>query len=439
MLSRLLYLEPCQLRRAWPFFALYLVLFAALTLADGLSLALFIVRVGTDQMPRFQALSAVCVMLSVCCYLRAAGRLDGVDVFTRILALPLLLFVLIWAALCLNILDDRALGLLFLVREVTFTVVLLHFGAYLQDHFTQAELHRVMPMIYAGGRFGGIAGGAALEHLSRFTEPANLLLLLAGLLGVSIVGLQAMERFVTRAEKRSEVAAVGWPCDHKPADASNSLRGFLSLLWCSPLLFWITLATVTLFWCRIGIAFQCNRCFERDFAGEAELSAFLGRYAQIALIASSLFQLFILSRMVDWMGLRGAHLIYAALVAAAALCGGSNMSLAAAVFGRFVEVELRYSLRNPLAQMTVNRLHGPLRTQCRAWSMGILIPATTLAAAVGLDYLLRTHSLRLVAMVTTGAAACYLAASLGLAASLTGTESQPRIRFPRPPLRRTAA
>src|SRR3712207_8886041 len=47
-----------ELRRLWPFFLLYLALFAALTLADGFSLSLFVQRVGAEHLPGAYALIA---------------------------------------------------------------------------------------------------------------------------------------------------------------------------------------------------------------------------------------------------------------------------------------------------------------------------------------------------------------------------------------------
>ena len=438
MVSRLLFLEEGQLRRAWPFFTLYLVLFAALTLADGLSLALFVARVGADQLPRFQALSAVCVMLSVGWYLRTADRSGSDRVFVGILIGPLLLFALIWAGLACGLLDERCLGLLFLGRELAFALVLLHFGAYLQEYFTRAELNRVMPVVYAGGRLGGIAGGAALEHLSQLVEPVHLLLPLSALLAVSILGVKLIHRFAATVEEPCEPKTVG--SEHgeprqsrarparEPVDAAtvetSTTRGFLAFVWRSPLLFWITASTAALFFCRAGLALQCNRCFEREFADEAALAQFLGRYTQIALAVSLPFQLLLVSRLVARIGLRGAQITYALLIAAAALGGWCGMPLAAAVFARFIETELRYGLRNPLAQMTVNLFRRRIRTQVRAWSLGVLIPVATIAASLGIDLLLRGDMPSGLALATIAAAAGYLAASLGLATSI----AEPRHR-----------
>jgi ATP/ADP translocase len=413
MVSRLLYLQPGQFRRAWPFLALYAVLFAALTLADGLSLALFVARVGAERLPRFQSLSAVLVMLSVGAYLWAAGRLPGDRVFIGILAGPMFLFAFIVGGLICGAPEAPGLGLLFVGREVMFALVLLHFGAYLQDYFLRAELNRVMPVIYAGGRVGGILGGGLLEHGSRHLEPPLLLLLTVFLLAACIAGVQIIQRVTARVDEPDE------PESPRPAEpGAASPPGFFSLVWTSPLLFWITVSTAALFFCRSGLALECSLCFEEEFPRDVDLAQFLGRYAQIALGISLLLQLFVVNRLVDRMGLGCAHLAYAAMLAAAAVSGWGGMTLAAAVYARFVESELRYGLRNPVAQMTVNYFPKPIRTQVRAWSLGFLIPAATLAASLGLEALTRSGSLRGIAFLTIAAGAAYLAASLGLATTI---------------------
>ncbi len=450
MVNRLLYLEPGHLRRAWPFFALYLVLFAALTLADGLSLALFVARVGADRLPLFQALSAVCVMFVVGWYLLFADRCGTDRVFVGILLGPLVLFAVIWAGLSTSVLAGGGLGILFLGRELAFALVLLHFGAYLQEYFTREELNRVMPVVYAGGRLGGIAGGAALEHLSRLVEPVDLLLLLAALLAVAILGVKLIQRCATTvdepadppqsaAHQRGGAAPAARPA-REPHDTTSpeTARGFLTFVWRSPLLFWITASTLALFFCRTGLTLQCGRAFEREFAGDAELAGFLGRYSQIALAVSLPFQLFVVSRLVARIGLRGAQLTYALLVAAAALGGWGEMSLAAAVFARFVESELRYGLRNPLAQMTVNLFPKTLRTRARAWSLGVLIPLATLVAALVFSRLVGAQLFTALAIVTLAAAVAYVLATLALGTTIAEPRGR-RVAFGTGPARNAAA
>src|SRR5262249_17508422 len=72
-------------------------------------------------------------------------------------------------------------GARFVTREVCFPLVLMHLGTYLQGYFPRDELNRVLPVVYAGGRVGGIAGGALLEWLSAPLGALNLVPVFLGL------------------------------------------------------------------------------------------------------------------------------------------------------------------------------------------------------------------------------------------------------------------
>ncbi len=74
--------------------------------------------------------------------------------------------------------------MLFVTREIALTMVLMHFGTFLQDYFLRSELNRLLPIIYAGGRVGGILGGGMLGWLAQRIGtvqlvPVVVLLLLA--------------------------------------------------------------------------------------------------------------------------------------------------------------------------------------------------------------------------------------------------------------------
>ena len=387
MLSRLLLLESGQLRRAAPFFGLYICLFAALTLADGLSLTLFVTRVGADQLPKYFAMSAACVVLAMAWYLRRAERCSESSMFLGILTGPLVLFLAIWIGLQTQLLSAQQLGLLFVGREVASALVLLHFGAYLQDFFTRSELNRVMPVIYAGGRVGGIMGAAALEHASSWMDVAHLLLLLTAMLSLGLLGVVWIGRKVAPIEDPLP-AAVEQTVASLEERATCCLSGFLKFVWKSPLLFWITASTVAYFGCRACLNFQYSQTFEAAWTDEAALAAFLGRYTQWALLASLVIQLVLINRSIHWLGLHGTQLVYAALVAGVAAAGWGGMTLSMALFARFVESELRFGLRNPVSQMIVNQFPKIVRTRTRAWSLGLVIPLSTLTFSAMLAGLL---------------------------------------------------
>jgi hypothetical protein len=136
-------------------------------------------------------------------------------------------------------------------------------------------------------------------------------------------------------------------------------------------------------------------------------------------------QVLLVNRLVARFGLKGTHFIYTALlVAGLGLCL-LPMTLASAVFGRLVEAELRFGLRNPVAQLLTNKFSKPLRIRVRAWSFGVLVPLGTLAASAGLAGATRLGGAG-VAWFGGLAAAAYLLSSFGLYGSF-------RERLGRPP------
>jgi ATP/ADP translocase len=415
VISRLLYVSPDLLRRGWPFFALYLVLFAALTLVDGLSLTLFVQGVGADCLPYCHAVSALCVLLAVGAYLAGVDDLHPGTVFLVILSAPMALFAMVWVLICRLDAGGSWLGLLFVGRELAFALVLLHFGTYLQHYFTREDLNRVMPVVYAGGRVGGIAGGATLEYLCAAVNPADLLLVAVGMLGAGVLSVILIgRRLAALGEPERRPPEPRSPSDSEEAIAAQSFRDFLRFVLSNPLMFWITVTTIAYFFCRAFLNFRYSQFFETAFADDVEMASFLGRYTKYALTASLLLQLFCISRLIAWVGLKGAHMTYAVLLVAAALLGGLEMTLSTAVFARLVEGELRYGLRNPTAQLIVNQFSRVLRIRARAWSLGLLIPVSTFTASLILAAMVRAGFTAGIGLLTAGLGLGYLFASAGL-------------------------
>src|SRR5436190_23658528 len=87
-IGRWLFLRPGEFARAWPFFLVYLVLFAAFSVADGVSLALFVKRVGAAALPASYAVVAAANLLFIGGYVLLADPLRGPRAFALILLPP---------------------------------------------------------------------------------------------------------------------------------------------------------------------------------------------------------------------------------------------------------------------------------------------------------------------------------------------------------------
>jgi len=303
----------------------------------------------------------------------------------------------------------------FICREVGMTMVLLHFGNFLRDFLPQADLVRVMPFVYAGGRLGGLAGGTLLERLAVPIGPEPLLGLVVVLLAAAAAAaLLIRRRYRLVAEARRAVGMAG----------SVSIRQFARLVVTDPLLSWITISTIVFFACRTFVVFRYSSFFEQAFADDVALSAFLGRYVQVAMLVSVVVQLLLSSRWIGWVGLGTAHATYGLLIAVAAGLAALPLTLATAVAARFVEVELRYSLRNPVSQLTVNLFPRAIRLRARAWSLGLLIPVSTCLAALAIMGLKRAGLPAAIGGATASLGAGYFLATLGLRQTLSRRSAQ---------------
>jgi ATP/ADP translocase len=377
-LRDLLFLRPGELGRAWPFFGLYLLLFGAFSLADGLSLALFVETLGANALPWYYGVTAGVNVVLIGVYVLVAERVGSLRMFEAILGAVLAVYFAAWLVLSHYEGASQWYGALFVAREVAFTLVLMHFGTYLQHYFTRDELNRVLPVVYAGGRVGGIAGGAILQHLSARLGPLDLIPVFLGICVVCMVCMEVISRWMplsdTPAEDKSAPEAHAGDLEEA---ARTSLGGFLRFVWASPLLFWTSVSSALFMTSRWFLNFRYNQFFGEWFDGPADMAAFLGRYTQVALVLSLVIQLLVVNRLVARLGARGAYLGYAVLVFLGALVCIPGMTLATALFARFLETELRLGLRNPLMQMITNTFSRPLRIRIRAWTMGLLTPMGT--------------------------------------------------------------
>jgi ATP/ADP translocase len=421
LLERIFYLEAGELRRIVPFFLLYLTLFMGLTLADGLSLSLFVQRVGAAQLPACYALTAVLNLLGIAAYLWGMRSIGSVRIFQGILAGSALLYLLVWSVDRFVSDGGQWYALLFVGREMAYTLVLMHFGTYLLDFFGRDQLRRVLPIIYAGGRVGGIAGGIALQTLTPLGDPIDLVLLFVGLFSIGIVTLARFQ-----PPGHLDETVVPDPLSPKSieqspleAAATQSLAGFLTFVWKSPLMFWTTVTSVLFVACRWILNFQYSTLFESHFDDTASMARFLGQYTQVALLFSLLLQLLLVNRIVSWIGMKGAHFLYGAFVMGAFAGNLFWPTFPAAVFSRFIETELRFGLRNPIAQMMLNQFAKRVRVQVRAWSLGFLIPCSTLLTAVLLSRVPQMAGPGAVAWLGVLAGLSYLITSLGLYSSFT--------------------
>lgn len=388
-IHRLLGLEPGELLRAAPFFAVYLLLFTALTIADGVAVSLFASRIGADRLPAWYSATAVLSLVMIGIYLTQVTRHSGGRVFGWILGGIAAIFITAWITYRLYG-GTTPLGMLFITREIALTMVLMHFGTFLQDYFLRSELNRLLPIIYAGGRVGGIIGGGLLGWLAQRIGTVQLVPVVVLLLLAAWAGIFRIGRTVSPREEHEGEPTIAPETTNEIESRGLAINRFLGHLRTCPLLGWLTATTLLFIGCRWFLAYQYTSSFEVQFDNDIELAGFLGRYTQVALGISLFLQLFVVNRMVGRLGVSTTHTIYSVLVMGGLLGNLLVTGLPIAMASRFLESELRFGLRNPVNQMMVNRFTKKMRIAVRGWSLGWLIPTGTLIASAMIASLIRT-------------------------------------------------
>jgi len=390
LLVRAMALEGQQPGRVFGFFLLYLLMFAVLGLADGLSLSLFVKRVGSDALPMLYGAVAVGNLAAIGAYVVLSERMGRMALMVLLLLMSGLGFGALFAILLADP-STLAYGLLFCLRELSYTLLLMHFGTFLQDFFSREQLVGALPVVYAGGRLGGLLGAGTLAVWSSFLPLDGLLAVCAALLlAAALFAILLRRRFshVQRPDDDRADDSLRGTGTADPQELDRRARGglgdFLVFLWRSPLMFWNTIAALAYVGCRFVLNYQYNSWFDEHFESEAAMAAFLGTYSAIALTGAILLQLFVVSRLVRALGLKGATLLYAALLGGALTLNVFGMTMTQAILSRLMENELRFGLRNPLNQLVINKFSKAVRVRVRAWSLGLLIPIGTIGTSIAL-------------------------------------------------------
>jgi ATP/ADP translocase len=392
-----------QFQRGLPFFVIYSMLFGALTIADAAAVALFVSRVGADSLPKWYIVNALGSLVIISVYLILVTQVSSAKMFQWILIAISAVWLLAWALQGLAGL--LAFGLLYVSREIALTMILMHFGTFLQDYFDREELNTVLPAIYAGGRIGGIFGGVVVWQVAAPLGTNNLILgsiilLSCAYLGILWIGDWQVHMHHAEPDQSPNAVAGAYPQGTPSRGEQETNRtfarnwaglhgfslarayAFLSQVIHTPLLGWLTATTLLFVVCRWLLVFQYSTVLESSFPNDSDLAAFLGIYTQVALCLSLLLQVFVVTRLVRFLGVGSTHLIYCFSVFACLATNFLTAGLATAVVSRFVETELRFGLRNPVNQMLVNRFPKTKRIAIRGWSLGFLIPVGTLIASL---------------------------------------------------------
>jgi AAA family ATP:ADP antiporter len=233
--------------------------------------------------------------------------------------------------------------------------IVSQFWAFANDLYTEGQGRRLFPFIGVGQSLGALVGATAVTPLIRGLNytPYTLMLLGACVLMIALVITLVVNRHETaRAEPQAAAANV----------TPLGPEGGFELIWTDRYLFWIAALIVLLnvvnttgnFLLNTFVVEEAAARFGTDPAADTAkrqfLTAFFGSMSATVNLVGFLLQLFVTSRVIRFMGVRGALFILPAL----ALVNYSIIAIAPILavvrIGKILENSTDYSIQNTLRQ-----------------------------------------------------------------------------------------
>jgi ATP:ADP antiporter, AAA family len=233
--------------------------------------------------------------------------------------------------------------------------IVSQFWAFANDLYTEGQGRRLFPLIGVGQSLGALAGASAVTPLIRgfaFTPYTLMLIGACVLMFALLITLVVNRRETARADPQGTAAEA----------APLGPQGGFELVFKDRYLLWIAVLIVLLnvvnttgnYLLNTAVADAATARFGTDAAAAAEKGAFLttffGSMSATVNLVGFLLQLFVTSRVIAFLGVRGALFILPVL----ALINYSIIAvapiLAVVRIGKILENSTDYSIQNTLRQ-----------------------------------------------------------------------------------------
>ncbi|HET91645.1 MAG TPA: cyclic nucleotide-binding domain-containing protein [Chloroflexi bacterium] len=336
--------------------------------------ALFLAQIGTDAYSFRFLTEAVVTLAFTLVYTAFVDRIDNTRLLIAICGIAALSLLLTRLLLTYHL--TIAYYLFYLIGCTVRVILAVHSWTYVSDFYDTRAARRIFPLIGSSGRIAGLVGGAVLRFVViPIVHAENVPYIWIGLLVVGAWLASRIPHWIQR--EPTLVPAAGQP-EGAWKGFRHGWRSIRELRLLQLLAIGTTLMTVLL----ALFNFQVDHIFSQNYQDADDLAGLFGLLRSLADGIALPFQLFLLTRIVNRVGVGWANLFYPALAV------GSYGLLAVfprfplAVLGLFVQKGFRSGVRNPLDNMLYNGVPRAVKGRARAFVNGILVPVATLLAGL---------------------------------------------------------
>jgi len=380
----------------------------------GVSQALFFSRLPASDVPFTLILPAASIVLTLLLYNRLGSRFRLPPLAVGSSALLMLAGLILWGLLIAG--HGKSFGVvaaIFLYCETAASVMILQFWTFAGQIFNPRQARRLFGLIAAGGTASSVLAGLTLVLLARFVGVDNLLLVVAGSIGVCGACAVALRKQIpvvagTRpGPRRQGVAAAPAsvrslqakdrsrdsprrPACAAPKPGPQLLRD-IRAIWRSPLLRAIAgLSFLVSLLVNIG-AYQFFLALQIHYTGRGPaLAEFLGVFAAWTGLAALVIQLFITGPAMIRFGFLAVQMCFPLAMVAT---GGASLIAWGPLWAITLTRACDPILRRTTHEASVNALYLPVPAELRARARTVMeiVYAVTFGLA-GAVFLLVQHT-----------------------------------------------
>lgn len=378
LLSKFFNIRPAE----WPrVLLIYLILFLIVgssTWGKTIVEAAFLEQVGVNFLPWVFVFNAALSILAMVIYTPFADRVPNDRLLIAVLVTGIL-GIGIGLAILAGGLVVVAYPLLYLIYYVVLVSIFnLHWATYVNGFYDTRAAKRIVPVVSSSGRIAGIAAGLTMPLLNTLLAPTGIITVWLATLAAATLPIWLMPRLLGErrpaAGRRDLIAPVtAAPRQKAILSHLDNLRDGYRFVAQSLFLRWMAVSAFISVVLVLLLYFRASQIFVNELQTTQAISNFTGVITGVANLAM-IPVLFLLSRIMGWMGLGNTNLIYPfgnLAIAGTVLLGPGIPSAALAYLNR---TTFRRTFFAPINTLLFNAVPVRVKGRARAFIDGFVMP-----------------------------------------------------------------
>ena len=381
-LRKLLNIQPGEGRKLAVLYVVGFFIATSLVWGGAVGRGLFLKRVGIEWLPLMFIFDALLTLPVTMVYAAVVDRVSNARLLAAIFGGVGFLLLVCWGLLLIHEQVTPipyiivVFAFFYLAERVLRSLFSVHAWTFFNDYLDIRSAKRLFPILGTTSRVAGIAAGWLVARLANLLSAQNLVLAWVGVFAVGVWLALSTPRWLA-ADRQETPPRPRTVSKSLLAGYLDNLRGGFRFVSGSTFLKMLALGAFAMTALLVLMDFQAQQIFDQTYPTAESLVGFYGRLEMLLNLIALPMQLFLVSRLVAWLGVAQVNLFFP--IGSLLIYGALSFwpSLPSAVAGQFARDTFRTSVQGPVDNMLYNAVPLPVKGRARAFIKGLLLPLAT--------------------------------------------------------------